>query len=843
MKFMSFIMTRLFFLLFLIVLNTAVYAEQAKSPPFRYIAAKAYHILPGTHNNESGYFSLCEGLDGKIYIGTAKYNENSYLVEFDPYTEKQKIVIDTHKVCGLNATGYAAQAKIHTRNFVAPSGRIYVGSKQGYRSQGDTSEYPGGYVMVYDPGTQKPECLGMPYPGEGVIDVVADEERNLIYVVTCEQQHWMLYDMKTKKYRELGPMLLPYATTLIDGKGRAHAITKDFKIATYNPSTDKVAIRPISVSGKVFTKPTGTGYAICCWVLSKDKKTAYMTMISYPDLYQIDLLSTGKTVKAKNLGKMIQGKNPDSRGSLCIHPDGNVYCLWRIDNETGFGTGYLHHLVRYDPQKKKIEDLGVITVKNPDYFDFNPLPDGKPKPFTNGFHKLPDGTLTPLYVHMAMIATMDGTLYATVLYPFTLLKIDQFKVPRNLKMIDSGYAAKQYCKAVLDACDRVESNLSEISRIAETIAERHMKGGLIGFYPIVYQGLQDELWGRSGGMVNAGFDRPFKRERSPEEKRLDVSIIGWQTKPLVKDEVSKMKSFKERGGYIVGFGPKYLPELEQQVKTCDVWFDTGTGIDDRCIQIADGSKAGRLNHLINALNAWALTAEIFSAITRKGHTPAMWKSYAYNDGPEWGDKYIYKKQFMDEYPVAQIPEGHLARAFLDGIRYHVRKFENTQLPNIEKAVNLISKEIAKGKKIYIASMGHMPWTYVAKYEDSKWAINADLHSNIQHQVENYIKNTPDNALIVRLGYTGMDPDSWAVFKRKKQKIILISAENDPQEHPDWQIPEDVSVYIDMGYTFGDACVWVEGLPIRILPPSGIMQIVAYECLNVEVLSKTSLQKK
>ncbi|MCM8788593.1 MAG: hypothetical protein NC907_02255 [Candidatus Omnitrophica bacterium] len=799
----------------------------------KYVFAKAYHVLPGTHNNESGYFSLCEGLDGKIYIGTAKYNENAYLVEFDPYTERQKIVIDTHKVCSINATGYAAQAKIHTKNFAGGSGKIYVGSKQGYRSQGDTSEYPGGYVMVYDPATQKPECLGMPYPGQGVIDVVADEERNLIYVVTCEDQHWMLYDMKTKKYREIGPLLLPYATTLIDGKGKAHAITRDFKIATYDPSTDKVIIRSMTVSGKPFEKPSGPGYAICSWVLAQDKKTAYMTMISFPDLYKIDLPTTSRTVKAKNLGKMIKGKNPDSRGSLCIHPDGNVYCLWRIDNETGFGSSYLHHLVRYNVKKNQMEDLGVIAIKNPDYFDFSPGSDGKPKPFTGGFHKLPDGTLTPLYAHMAMIATKDGTLYATVLYPFTLLKIDDFKIPQKVLITtDRNYAAQQYCRVVLDACDRVESNLSEISRVAKIVAERHIKGGLIGFYPIVYQGLQDELWGRSGGMVNMGFDRPFRKNRTEEEKKLDVSIIGWQTKPLVKDEALRMKTFKEMGGYIIGFGPKNLPELAEQVKMCDVWFDTGTGTDDRCVKLSDGSQAGRINHLVNALNAWALTAEIFSAITRNGHTPAMWKSYAYKDGKEWGNQFLFKQQFMDQYPVEPIPEGELAKAFLDGIRYHVRRFQNTQFTNIQKAVDLIEKELKKVEKIPVASMGHMPWTYVGRYEDSKWAENFDLHTNVVAQVEKYIKRTRDNSLIIRLGYSGMDPESKKIFAQKKQRVILISAENDSDNQPGYEIPDGIDVYIDMGYAFGDACVWIEGLPIRILPPSGIMQIVAYECLNV-----------
>ena len=87
--------------------------DAAPVAPFPYVWAKATHILPETHNNESGYFSLCEGLDGKIYVGTAKYGVNSYLVEFDPKTEKQRIVIDTNEVCGLNPKSYnEAQSKI-----------------------------------------------------------------------------------------------------------------------------------------------------------------------------------------------------------------------------------------------------------------------------------------------------------------------------------------------------------------------------------------------------------------------------------------------------------------------------------------------------------------------------------------------------------------------------------------------------------------------------------------------------------------------------------------------------------------------------------------------------------
>src|SRR4029077_9368871 len=108
-------------LLGLLPLAGAADPPKAKAPPagLKYLWATAYHVPPETTTEESGYFSLCEGTDGKIYVGTAAYGRNSYLVEFDPKTEKMRVVLDTHKVVGLplEPTGYVAQSKIHTRNF------------------------------------------------------------------------------------------------------------------------------------------------------------------------------------------------------------------------------------------------------------------------------------------------------------------------------------------------------------------------------------------------------------------------------------------------------------------------------------------------------------------------------------------------------------------------------------------------------------------------------------------------------------------------------------------------------------------------------------------------------
>src|SRR5262245_3011976 len=219
---------------------------QAAQPPagLKYLPATAYYIPPETTTEESGYFALCEGKNGRIYIGCAAYGRNSYLVEFDPATQKMRIVLDVHKLVGLppEPTGYAAQSKIHTRNFVGPSGKIYMGSKQGYptaeeKKTGKVATYKGGFVFTYDPATDKAVNLGMPMPlddprqpagakeGEGVIDVTADEGRGLIYAITCEHQHWMLFDTRhpEKGYRDLGPVRRDQPNTLDHKEGRATA--------------------------------------------------------------------------------------------------------------------------------------------------------------------------------------------------------------------------------------------------------------------------------------------------------------------------------------------------------------------------------------------------------------------------------------------------------------------------------------------------------------------------------------------------------------------------------------------------------------------------------------------
>ena len=810
-----------------LLLAAAAAGQEAKpqpvaAAPFPYVAAKAYHVLPGTHTDESGYFSLCEGRDGAVYVGTAAYGRNAYLVEFDPVRETQRIVIDTHALCGLTATGYAAQAKIHTRNFVGPSGMIYVGSKQGYRrGKEDTADYPGGYVMTYDPRRDLAESLGMPFATEGVIDVVADEPRGLLYVVTCEQQHWLRYERATAKYTELGPLLTPYATTLVGRDGRASVVTKDWQLAQYDPASGKIITRDLRLgAGKWVEKERG----VLTWQLAADGHTAYAILMSDAHLYRLDLTAAGATVAVEDLGALVDGPHPDSRAALTIARDGRVYVLVRVDNTTGFGKGFLHWLTRFDPATAKVERLGVLKVSNPDFFAFGPGADGKPKPWTHGYHTLPDGALTPLHAHMGLIAGADGTLYATILYPYTLLRIEAFRAPAPAPSV-----AAQYVAWALGQVDAAERELPRLTRVAEKLAARHLAGGLIGF-PHELAPLHQELIGRSGFMVNIGFNRGYKTERTDAEKANDVAITGWDRPPEAR-ELAALQALKARGVYLVGFGPKAMPELREHIALCDEWFDTGLPADGMALALPGGARVGRGHTLASCLQAWGLGAELVAALTRAGKMPAMWKSYAYPDGREWGAKYLGKLQWHDGPPVPPVAAGELARRYYARLRYHLRALARGETGDLERVAALIADEQRAGRKTVVATSGHMPWRYVGFFADQAWAEPYDLHWTVAGQMDAYRKKAPADRLVLRLDQVGMHESLVALFKEKQQHVIVVHG-----DHPDaaFRVPADVLVDVDGGWAFGDACVSLPGFPIPILPPSGIMQLVIYQAIAAQV---------
>ncbi len=415
-----------FLLLSLLLLTAHKSSAQDTALTQHWLWSRAHAVPYETTSEQSGYFSIIEGLNKKIYIGTAKYRHNAYLVEFDPTTQKMMTVLDAHKEIGTAATGFAAQAKFHTRNNIGPSGKIYLGTKQGYPTKDEKrSDYPGGYPMVFDPKTGKTKVYPIPIPQQGVISVTPDESRDIAYISTCsderpvESAHFMILDLKTGKYLDLIDSEHMYAFIVLDHQGRAYHPLRGGDIARYVPNTKKLDRLKQTIDGQAPTKESNLAHEHSHpinWEVSPDRKTLYAVAMSTNQLFAYDLTAKGTTLPGRSLGKLSPDATATDCRAMCVAPDGTV---WAGIAATFGKRGQFLHVVSYKPGDKTPTDHGPIAISNPDYTTFKDK-DGKDLPYHHGVYALKDGTLLPRYVIMGICAAADGTVYVTTLYPFTV---------------------------------------------------------------------------------------------------------------------------------------------------------------------------------------------------------------------------------------------------------------------------------------------------------------------------------------------------------------------------------------------------------------------------------------
>ncbi|MDB5171519.1 MAG: hypothetical protein JWN51_292, partial [Phycisphaerales bacterium] len=240
--------------------------------------------------------------------------------------------------------------------------------------------------------------------------------------------------------------------------------------------------------------------------------------------------------------------------------------------------------------------------------------------------------------------------------------------------------------------------------------------------------------------------------------------------------------------------------------------------------------AGHSNHVTNAALGWTFTAEFISAMTRRGKMPVMLRAWACEDGKPWWQHYGPKARVHDDLTIAPIAPGELGRKYLDRARYGLRRLERTQLPLVEKVADQIAAESRAGRKTVVAFNGHMGGNYVGKYEDAAWAVGHELHEGVDGQTRSFETDRPDGALVLRLGSFGLHESIDALLQKKHARVMLVASEN---PRPEWAVPPRYEPWLDIGVPFGDACVWIEGYPIPVLPVSGVTQTATYECINLE----------
>jgi sugar lactone lactonase YvrE len=403
----------------------------------KWLKATAYAIPKETAPEGEGYFSIVTGLDGRLYIGTHANAVNAWLVEFDPKAKQMKTVVDAHKAIGTDLKGFGAQAKIHTRNNVGASGKIYFGTKQGYPNATEKREdYPGGYPMVYDPKTGTTKVYPIPVPHHGINSITPDESRGVAYISTCsdhrpgpgENAIFLILDLATGKYRELMDTEHYYGFIVVDHLGRAYHPIVGGDIARYDPRTDKLERLKQTIDGQppspesrlALEKPDPIN-----WDISPDGKTLYAQPMSGNSLFAYDLTAEGNTLQGRRLGTLVVGaKSVDCR-AMCCGKSGTCWVAVTEAAPEGFN---LLHLVSYKPGEKEPTDHGPVAIANPDYTPMTGA-DGKLLPFHGGQITLKDGTVTTRHVILGVSEGLGGEVNILALIPYTLLQVPNPRGP------------------------------------------------------------------------------------------------------------------------------------------------------------------------------------------------------------------------------------------------------------------------------------------------------------------------------------------------------------------------------------------------------------------------------
>jgi hypothetical protein len=189
--------------------------EPLQSTPDARITATVYNS--GFEHAHDTYNGISTASDGKVYyvLCSQQMDVAGQMYSFDPKTGTTEHLGDLTEICGEKDLKVVAQGKSHV-NFVEMDGKLYFATHLGYYSiidgmektglpTGDYNAYRGGHLLSYDMKTKKFEDLGIGPNKEGIITMNMDPVRGLIYGLSWPTGILFRYDVATKKMDDLGP--------------------------------------------------------------------------------------------------------------------------------------------------------------------------------------------------------------------------------------------------------------------------------------------------------------------------------------------------------------------------------------------------------------------------------------------------------------------------------------------------------------------------------------------------------------------------------------------------------------------------------------------------------------
>lgn len=364
----------------------------------------------GTTTDGSAYTAITVGLDGKVYVGAARYGGYAWLLRFDPSTRTyfMERIVDAQQLTGERLRGIHTQGKIHAIIIVGPDGRIWFATKQAHEIFGtrpeygeDDDGYPGGHLCYYDPKTGFSRSMGILKKQEGLMGGVMDRKRNMLYYRTEPRNYFLSYDVSTGKVKDHGHVGANCRYMAIDKDGAVYQPGRGDYLARFDPAIGYIEDLAVKLEGE--------GHYAAPYVIQIGPNgKLYGIGTHHPSVLEFDIDNIKKGPFPEVTVRNVAPVAPPGVPVLDIHSatfgkDGKLYFpLLTTDNPLTRRKEQYIRIMRFDPVSKRTETVGIPELHVDEAKVRHTYNRGKEYKF--------DHT-------QGMVVGADGTLFVMDIYP------------------------------------------------------------------------------------------------------------------------------------------------------------------------------------------------------------------------------------------------------------------------------------------------------------------------------------------------------------------------------------------------------------------------------------------
>ncbi|NSW57106.1 MAG: hypothetical protein HPY44_13925 [Armatimonadetes bacterium] len=362
-----------------------------------------------------------------------------------------------------------------------------------------------------------------------------------------------------------------------------------------------------------------------------------------------------------------------------------------------------------------------------------------------------------------------------------------------------------YLDRLLIAIEQQVASLPMHTHLAEAAADRLIAGGriwLAGDTGFIIEGLN-----RAGGMMSVK-----KLQKADDLQSGDVVLFG-SLRVNSEDERDMVQRCLDTGVLPVFFDPE-MPLVPASI--------------DPAIPRVGSEEYLPFASPANAISLWTFTAELVSALTRRGKMPPMYQSVVVPGGRERNASHLpLTWEPGSPTPVKPLV---LGRTYLSRLARCIRKLRASEMENFAKAGKLAADAMAAGHTAWIVPEGHLP-PYQPGIADNLAGLRKLDGGRNAERVADTVK---PGDVILYIGY--YEPFGPWVENAHAAGARIVTIVSGTPDKPASAMGADINI---CGcWPYGDALVQVPGYDVSILPPSGVIQSAAYWMLVAEIQAAT-----